>query len=132
MIRGLLHLLNLILDALLVAIELFVKLDDWIFNILLILKTNHPYVLDIFNYILENLVIFLRGFNVMFTLRFMLSWFPNINPFIAPYYLVRVATQPYIDFVEKRLPKIFGQDISFFICSFILNFVLEYLPRIRF
>jgi uncharacterized protein YggT (Ycf19 family) len=62
----------------------------------------------------------------------MLSWFPNINPFIAPYYAVRVATQPYIDFVAKRIPRLFGQDVSFFVCSFMLNYVLENLSRLKF
>lgn len=81
---------------------------------------------------MENLVILLRCFNAIFTLRFVLAWFPNVNPFIAPYYAVRVATQPYIDFVAKRIPKIFGQDISFFVCSFILTYALENLPKIRF
>jgi uncharacterized protein YggT (Ycf19 family) len=95
-------------------------------------KRDFPIVLDLLNYIIENLVIILKCFNVLFTMRFMLAWFPNINPFIAPYYVIRVATQPYIDFVAKRIPRIFGQDISFFVCSFLLNYVLETLPRLKF
>nr|YP_002327482.1 hypothetical protein RF19 [Vaucheria litorea]ACF70899.1 hypothetical protein RF19 [Vaucheria litorea] len=97
-----------------------------------VLKSDYPMFIDLLNYILHNLVLLLRLFNVFFTLRFMLAWFPNINPFIAPYYVVRVATQPYIDYVAKRIPYIFGQDVSFLVCSILLNYALDVLPKIHF
>lgn len=96
------------------------------------LKADYPIVIDLLNYILHNILLLLRLFNVFFTLRFMLAWFPNINPFIAPYYVVRVATQPYIDYVAKRIPYVFGQDVSFLVCSILLNYALDVLPKIHF
>lgn len=122
----------LITQGLFSLIDLLTKLELEFLNNFLILKTDYPIIIDILNYIVENLVIILRCFNTIFTLRFMLAWFPNVNPFIAPYYAVRVATQPFIDFVAKRIPKIFGQDISFFVCSFILSYALENLPKMKF
>lgn len=122
----------LITQGLLLLIDLLTKLELGFLSNFLILKTDFPIIIDILNYIVENLVILLRCFNAIFTLRFMLAWFPNVNPFIAPYYAVRVATQPFIDFVAKRIPKVFGQDISFFVCSFILTYALENLPKIKF
>jgi len=125
-------LFSLATQGLILLIDLVIKLEVSFLRNFLILKTDFPIIIDILNYIMENLVILLRCFNAIFTLRFVLAWFPNVNPFIAPYYAVRVATQPYIDFVAKRIPKIFGQDISFFVCSFILTYALENLPKIRF
>lgn len=125
-------LFSLATQGLILLIDLVIKLEISFLKNFLILKTDFPIIIDILNYIMENLVILLRCFNAIFTLRFVLAWFPNVNPFIAPYYAVRVATQPYIDFVAKRIPKIFGQDISFFVCSFILTYALENLPKIRF
>lgn len=123
---------SLATQGLILLIDLIIKLEVNFLRNFLILKTDFPIIIDILNYIMENLVILLRCFNAIFTLRFVLAWFPNVNPFIAPYYAVRVATQPYIDFVAKRIPKIFGQDVSFFVCSFILTYALENLPKIRF
>lgn len=123
---------SLATQGLILLLDLIIKLEVSFVSNFLILKTDFPIIIDILNYIMENLVILLRCFNAIFTLRFVLAWFPNVNPFIAPYYAVRVATQPYIDFVAKRIPKIFGQDISFFVCSFILTYALENLPKIRF
>lgn len=125
-------LFSLATQGLILLLDLVIKLEVSFLRNFLILKTDYPIIIDILNYIMENLVILLRCFNAVFTLRFVLAWFPNVNPFIAPYYAVRVATQPYIDFVAKRIPKIFGQDISFFVCSFILTYALENLPKIRF
>ena len=119
------------IDGLLLIIDILIKVENDTFAFYIIVKRDFPFVLDLLNYIIENLVILLKCFNVLFTMRFMLAWFPNINPFIAPYYVIRVATQPYIDFVAKRIPRIFGQDISFFVCSFLLNYVLETLPRLK-
>jgi uncharacterized protein YggT (Ycf19 family) len=125
-------LFSLATQGLILLLDLIIKLEVSFLRNFLILKTDFPIIIDILNYIMENLVILLRCFNAIFTLRFVLAWFPNVNPFIAPYYAVRVATQPYIDFVAKRIPKIFGQDISFFVCSLILTYALENLPKIRF
>jgi uncharacterized protein YggT (Ycf19 family) len=126
------NILDLLIEGLFSIIDLLIKLEIEIFTNFLILKKDFPIIIDLLNYIVDNLVILLKCFNVLFTMRFMLAWFPNVNPFIAPYYAVRVATQPYIDFVAKRIPKIFGQDVSFFVCSFMLNYVLENLPRLKF
>jgi len=114
------------------AFELANSIGVRFLNEFRILKADYPIVIDLLNYILQNVLLLLRLFNVFFTLRFMLAWFPNINPFIAPYYVVRVATQPYIDYVAKRIPYVFGQDVSFLVCSILLNYALDVLPKIHF
>jgi uncharacterized protein YggT (Ycf19 family) len=114
------------------AFELANSIGACFLNEFRILKADYPIVIDILNYILQNVLLLLRLFNVFFTFRFMLAWFPNINPFIAPYYVVRVATQPYIDYVAERIPYVFGQDVSFLVCSILLNYALDVLPKIHF
>lgn len=96
------------------------------------LKNDVPAIINILNFSKDCLLIYLQGYNLIFTLRFILAWFPNINPFVAPYYIVRVLTQPFIDWVEKRLPRVFGIDLSFLVCSVALGMSINYLSTVKF
>lgn len=100
----------------------------WFIN----LKEDVPATIPILNYAKDCLLIYLQGYNLIFTLRFVLAWFPNINPFVAPYYIVRVLTQPFIDWVEKRLPRVFGIDLSFLVCSVALSMSINFLTTYKF
>ena len=96
------------------------------------LKEDVPAIINILNFLKDCLLIYLQGYNLIFTLRFILAWFPNINPFVAPYYIIRVLTQPFIDWVEKRLPRVFGIDLSFLVCSVALGMSINYLSTFKF
>lgn len=96
------------------------------------LKEDAPTMIPFLNFAKDCLLIYLQGYNLIFTLRFILAWFPNINPFVAPYYIVRVLTQPFIEWVEKRLPRVFGIDLSFLICSIALGMSINYLTTFKF
>lgn len=96
------------------------------------LKQDVPETINILNFAKDCFLIYLQGYNLIFTLRFVLAWFPNINPFVAPYYIVRVLTQPFIDWVEKRLPRVFGIDLSFLVCSVALSMSINYLTTFKF
>ena len=96
------------------------------------LKEDVPAIINILNFLKDCLLIYLQGYNLIFTLRFVLAWFPNINPFVAPYYIIRVLTQPFIDWVEKRLPRVFGIDLSFLVCSVALGMSINYLSTFKF
>jgi len=96
------------------------------------LKEEVPAIVDVLNFIKDSIVIFLKGYNFLFLLKFVLGWFPNINPFIAPYFIVYVYTQPLLEYVEKRLPKLFGLDLSFLFCSVVLGFLTENLAKFHF
>lgn len=96
------------------------------------LKQDVPAIINILNFLKDCLLIYLQGYNLIFTLRFILAWFPNINPFVAPYYIIRVLTQPFIDWVEKRLPRVFGIDLSFLVCSVALGMSINYLSTFKF
>ena len=96
------------------------------------LKEDVPAIINILNFLKDCLLIYLQGYNLIFTLRFILAWFPNINPFVAPFYIIRVLTQPFIDWVEKRLPRVFGIDLSFLVCSVALGMSINYLSTFKF
>ena len=96
------------------------------------LNLNDPTIINLLNFSKDCLLIYLQGYNLIFTLRFILAWFPNINPFVPPYYIVRVLTQPFIEWVEKRLPRVFGIDLSFLVCSIALGMSINYLTNFRF
>jgi uncharacterized protein YggT (Ycf19 family) len=96
------------------------------------LSLKDPAIINILNFSKDCLLIYLQGYNLIFTLRFILAWFPNINPFVAPFYIVRVLTQPFIDWVEKRLPRVFGIDLSFLVCSVALGMSINYLSNFKF
>jgi uncharacterized protein YggT (Ycf19 family) len=96
------------------------------------LDLEDPATIDFLNYCKDCLLIYLKGYELMFTLRFVLIWFPNVNPFVAPAYIVRVVTQPFIGFIAKRLPHVFGLDLSFLVCSIILTFALYFLTHLKF
>jgi uncharacterized protein YggT (Ycf19 family) len=112
-----------------------------LFNLLIHLKVffstgflnlKDPAMINLLYFCKDCLLIYLQGYNLIFTLRFILAWFPNINPFVAPYYIVRVLTQPFIDWVEKRLPRVFGIDFSFLVCSVALGMSINYLTNLKF
>ena len=96
------------------------------------LKEDVPATINILNFLKDCLLIYLKGYNCCFTLYFILGWFPNINPFIAPYYIIRVLTEPVLEPVQKRLPKIFGLDFSFLLCSFALGLSIDFLSTFKF
>ena len=96
------------------------------------LKEDVPAIINILNFLKDCLLIYLQGYNLIFTLRFILAWFPNINPFVVLYYIIRVLTQPFIDWVEKRLPRVFGIDLSFLVCSVALGMSINYLSTFKF
>ena len=95
-------------------------------------KEDMPAIIVVLNFFKDCLLIYLQGYNLLFTLRFILLWFPNINPFVAPYYIVRVLTQPFIGWVGEKLPKLFGLDLSFLVCSVIISNAIDYLSKFKF
>ncbi len=78
------------------------------------------------------LLLMLNSYQAVFVCKFLLLWFPNINPFIAPYYVIYVLTDPIIRPIEKFLPKIFGMDFSFLVASLLLDWSVQYLRALNF
>lgn len=96
------------------------------------IRENDPAVINFLNILKDSLIVYLQGYNLFFTLQFVLYWFPNVNPFIQPFYIVRVVTNPFLEFVRKRLPPLFGFDLSFLVCSSILTYSINFLTKFKF
>lgn len=78
------------------------------------------------------LLLMLNSYQGVFVCKFLLLWFPNINPFIAPYYVIYVLTEPLLHPLQKYLPKIFGMDFSYLAASLLLDLSVRYLRGLKF
>jgi uncharacterized protein YggT (Ycf19 family) len=112
--------------------DLFVNLKVFLSTGFLYLKEDVPAIITILNFAKDSLVYYLSLYKLIFTLRFLLMWFPNINPFVAPFYILRVFTEPLIERVRKRIPPLFGLDFSFFIASLGVELFSSYLAKLQF
>lgn len=103
-------------------------INDW-----LALKQQYPeQIFDFLNLIKDSFLVFLEKYTLVWNLRFILMWFPNINPYIQPFYTVVLATQPYLNFIRANLPTPFGWDLSFLVAGVLLEFLRSFLPKIQF
>lgn len=109
-------------------VNLKVFLSTGFFN----LKEDVPAIINILNFSKDSLAFYLGLYKLTFTLRFLLMWFPNINPFIAPYYILRVLTEPLIAKVREVVPTLLGLDFSFFLASLGVELLLSYLKKLQF
>jgi len=60
----------------------------------------------------ESLLTFFKFYNLLITLRLTMTWFPNFNPFVQPFYLLARLTDPYLRLFRGLVPAIFGIDFS--------------------
>jgi uncharacterized protein YggT (Ycf19 family) len=104
----------------------------WIGNTYTELKKSNPELPNLLNFLKDCLVFYLKGYSLILLLKFTLSWFPNINPFIAPFFVIRVLTEPILHEIETRIPKILGFDLSFLLLSLAIDFSIKYLEKLQF
>ena len=66
------------------------------------------------------------------TLRFSLQWFPNVNPYIQPMYILLYATDPFLENFEGLIPNILGMDMSSMLAFICLEWMVRTLDSITF
>lgn len=117
-----------------------------IFNSLILVKaltnTNQPNLeLLFFIYVsLNNLIFYfillLRFYCLLCFTKVTVDSLPMLNPYIWPFSVFRVLTQPYFSFWSKVLPSIkvanAGFDISIIMAIEILNLIIFLLNKCRF
>lgn len=91
-----------------------------------------PGLVTAVNFSLRVLYFFIRALTLIIMLRFTLWWFPNINPYIQPFYIITYTTAPLFDTLDRVFPKIFGIDPSIILVSTALEHILRYLDGLRF
>ncbi|HEY9295911.1 MAG TPA: YggT family protein [Phormidium sp.] len=60
--------------------------------------------------LLTTLATFLNIYMVLLIIRYLLSWFPNINWYDPPFSIISQLTDPYINFFRSFIPPIGGVD----------------------
>jgi len=68
---------------------------------------------------------FFNLFNMIIFIRFMLTWFPNINWWNQPFKFLRDFCDPIFEPFRRIIPPIGGLDLSPMVLFAFLTFVLE-------
>jgi len=93
------------------------------------INSNYPIIPEVSQAFLFCFCIYLKYILLFFLLRFILYWFPNINPYSPPYSFVLLVVRPYNNFFRRVIPIIGGVDISFFVMFNIMFQLLRALER---
>lgn len=97
-----------------------------------VLKETFPESVLFLNLSRETLLMFLKGYQLVLLLEFLISYFPGINPYIAPFYITKVLTEPALKLIKKILPHVLGFDTSFIALSLGVDFLLRNLSTLKF
>jgi len=58
---------------------------------------------------------FVEIYQWIVSLRVILYWFPNFNPYAFPFSIVTYAATPFLKIFTNLLPNIFGIDLSLYL-----------------
>jgi len=78
----------------------------------------------------ESLLMFFRFYNLLLTFRLTMTWFPNFNPFVQPFYLLAKITDPYLRLFRGLMPTVFGVDLSPIIAIMWLECLIEIINEL--
>ena len=75
-------------------------------------------------------VLFLKTYYWALTLRFIVQWFPNVNPYIHPLFGLIAITDIFLKEFEGLLPPVFGMDLSAMMAFVCLEWMIRTLESI--
>lgn len=81
-------------------------------------------VLDLLDDLKYSLVFALKCYSWVFNIRYVMNWFPNINPFVQPFYIIRAITDPIVMFFVNFAPVILGWDFSLVLSMMLVDNVI--------
>nr|WRW10706.1 hypothetical protein ASMI152 [Ascoseira mirabilis] len=87
---------------------------------------------DYYNLIIDFMIMALQQFYWTLTLRFSVQWFPNINPYIFPAYMLLEATDFYLEEFKNLVPSLLGMDMSGMLAFLCLEYMIRTLEAIKF
>ena len=76
------------------------------------------------------LVLFLKTYYWALTLRFVVQWFPNVNPYIHPLFGLIYITDIFLKEFDGLLPIVFGMDLSAMMAFVCLEWMIRTLESI--
>jgi len=79
----------------------------------------------------EAMLMFLKIYNLLITLRLTLVWFPNFNPYIQPFVFLLKFVDPFLRIFRGFLPSVFGIDFSPLLALTFLQALSEFLQNLR-
>lgn len=68
---------------------------------------------------------FLQIYMVLLIIRILLSWFPNVDWYRAPFSVLSQLTDPYLNLFRSIIPTLGGIDFSPILAFLLLNFVSQ-------
>ena len=71
----------------------------------------------------QTLATFLQIYFYLLLLRILLSWFPNVDWFSAPFSILSQLTDPYLNLFRSIIPPLGGIDFSPILAILLLQFV---------
>lgn len=74
---------------------------------------------------------FLKFFTVCLTLRVYLTWLPNINFFVQPFYSLAKMTDPYLRLFRGIIPPLIGFDLSPLLGFVLLTFLVDFFSSLE-
>lgn len=76
------------------------------------------------------LVGFFKFYTILLTLRIYLTWFPNINSYVQPFYSLGKMTDPYLRVFRGLVPPLLGFDLSPLLGFLLLTFLIDIFSSI--
>ncbi len=80
----------------------------------------------------DSALMFFKWYNLLITLRLTMTWFPNFNPFVQPFYLLARFTDPYLRLFRGLIPSIFGVDVSPILAILWIQCLIEIVNEVQF
>lgn len=82
--------------------------------------------------LLNTLVTFLNIYMVLLIIRFLLTWFPNVNWYDPPFSMLAQLTDPYVNLFRSIIPPIGGIDfISPTLAILVLQLAAGFLASLQ-
>jgi uncharacterized protein YggT (Ycf19 family) len=93
--------------------------------------TSKMLLVNVLNTSIAASIIAVRLFHLMISIRYTLNWFPTINPFIQPFFVLQVITDPYLELFDKFFPAVLGIDLSVIVAFTFLEWIIFTLKSIQ-
>lgn len=76
------------------------------------------------------IIILLKVYYWALSIRFLIQWFPNVNPYIHPMFGLIIVTDFFLKEFQGLLPTIFGIDMSAMMAFLCLEWMIRTLESI--
>lgn len=124
--------LSLIKEPFFLVYDGLVLLKFYLITNLRHLDQSFPDLVAALRFLKLGVYIYAQVFEIFLLFRLVLFWLPGFNPYIQPFYMVVATTDPPMTAISKRLPRIFGLDLSFLLLSLGTSFSIKILENFKF